>query len=59
MNGGIGQKYVRKQRRKRKVPKWLDYYVWDRDVLVKGGDISVYIYMYLSVRVLNNVAWIY
>ena len=27
--GGIGQKYVQKQKRKRKVPKWLDHYVWD------------------------------
>ena len=26
--GGIGQKYVKKQKPKRKVPKWLDQYVW-------------------------------
>ena len=29
--GGIGQKYVKKQKRKRKVPKWLDQYVWDSE----------------------------
>ena len=29
--GGIGQKYVKKQKRKRKVPKWLDHYVWDSE----------------------------
>ena len=31
--GGIGKKYVKKkQKRKRKVPKWLDHYVWDSEV---------------------------
>ena len=29
--GGIGQKYVKRQKRKRKVPKWLDQYVWDSE----------------------------
>ena len=29
--GGIGQKYVKKQKRKRKVPKWMDQYVWDSE----------------------------
>ena len=29
--GGIGKKYVKKQKRKRKVPKWLDHYVWDSE----------------------------
>ena len=27
--GGIGQKYVEKNKRKSRVPKWLDQYVWD------------------------------
>ena len=26
-----GQKYVKKQKWKRKVPKWLDHYVWDSE----------------------------
>ena len=30
--GGIGQKYVKKQKRKRKVPKWLDHYVGSGEV---------------------------
>ena len=29
--GGIGQKYVKKQKRKMKVPTWLDQYVWDSE----------------------------
>ena len=29
--GGIGKKYVKRQKRKRKVPKWLDQYVWDSE----------------------------